>query len=328
MISSRNRNIVVKSQFNINGSRGKDAGKFVSDYVSRDSATEASQAYIPNPNVPPVQGDGVAFTLDQTAITRDKTLQIAQHVQDLHQTGKRAIQQMVISFDPDYLIEQKIVPDDIEIIRKGDYRESYDDVRLRHAVRSGLQSLIDNEGYRDGKAVACIQWDTRHLHVHAVVYEDATKLSRMRGSEEKGVIKESSLNRMAYDVDRHLSVTKTNTRVPNVKRLIPHLDAEEPKKEPISADVPEPVYVNQFLELIKKQEQQAELEKQQAEAENERIEAHLDDDNVSASERRKRQHRATESLQTTLNETRNLEAQKIANKLLNDEEIHENNPKL
>ena len=129
MIKSRDRNIVIKSQFNIHGSRGKDAGKFIADYVSRKSATDPSQAYRPDPNRIPKEGDGVAFTLDETAITRDATLDVARHVQDLHATGRRAIQQMVISLSPDYLVKERLVPEDLEVLHKGDYRYEYDDVR-------------------------------------------------------------------------------------------------------------------------------------------------------------------------------------------------------
>lgn len=259
MIKSRNRNIVIVSQFNINGSRGKDAGKFISDYVSRDSATDASTAYVPDPLTPPVQGDGVAFTLDRSFITRDETLDIADHVQKLHQTGTRAIQQMVISFDPDYLVKQGIVGEDTTIIRKGDYRNEYDDVRLRHAVRSGLQSLIDREGYRDGKAIACIQWDTRHLHVHAVVYEDAQKIGRVRGKEEKGVIKASSFNQLTYDVERYLNYSKTPHKPPSAKKLLPTRVIENNTREKAPIVAVEPVYVNEFLRIIEERKRAAEL---------------------------------------------------------------------
>lgn len=262
MIKSRGRNVVVMSQFNIHGSRGKDAGKFISDYVSRDTATSPSTAYVPNPNKVPVQGDGVAFTLDSTAISRDETLKIAEHVQDLHATGKRAIQQMVISFDPDYLIQEHLVDENTPIIKNGDYRDVYDDVRLRHAVRNGLQSLVDREGYRDGKAIACIQWDKTHLHVHAVVYEDAAKLSRIRGHEEKGVIKESSFNQLTYDVNRHLELTKTHGQVPNEKSLIPNIMETHEDKKPLK-DVPEPTYVNNFLRLIEERKRAQALRSQQ-----------------------------------------------------------------
>lgn len=222
MIPNRNKNIVVKTQFNIHGSRGRDAGKFVADYVSRDSATDKSMSYIPESDKIPEDGDGVAFTFDSTAISRAETLSIAEHVQELHETGRHAIQQMVISFDPDYLVEQGLVPSDVEILNKGDYRFQYDDIRLRHAVISGLQGMVDNEGYTDGRMISAIQHDTLHLHVHAVVYENSQKLGRERGYEEKGVLKQSSLNQLAYDLDRELTLTKTPACIVQA-RLIPEV---------------------------------------------------------------------------------------------------------
>ena len=92
----RERNIVIKTQFNINGSRGKNVGRFISDYVARDAATDICTAYIPNPNKPYEKGDGVAFTLNSTAITKQETLDLANHVQELFEQGNRAIEQMVI----------------------------------------------------------------------------------------------------------------------------------------------------------------------------------------------------------------------------------------
>ena len=165
---------------------------------------------------------------------------------------------MVISFEPDYLIQEHLVPEDIEIHRKGDYRNQYDDVRLRHAVQHGLQSLIDVEGYRDGKAVACIQRDTNHLHVHAVVYEDAKKIARVRGREEKGVIKKSSFNLLAHDIDRYLEFTKMPGLVPNTKNLVPEEDIKDDRPQhvvPESQPVAEPVYVDAYLQILQQKRQ-------------------------------------------------------------------------
>lgn len=260
MINSRNRQIVIMSQFNINGSRGKDAGKFISDYISRDSATSTSLAYRPNPNKPFHDGDGVAFTLSNIAVTRDEVLNTANHVQELFETGKRAIQQMVISFDPEYLKAQNLVPQNIQVLNKGDYQNKYDDVRIRDSVRQGLQSLVDFEGYNDGKAIACIQWDTRHLHVHAVVYEDSNKIARKRGYEEKGVLKQSSLNQMAYDIDRQLTLTRQNNLVVNQEKLLP-LDVRQDKKNTVKTpdtQINAP-YVDQYLRLIEEHKREKEL---------------------------------------------------------------------
>lgn len=270
MIKSRGSNIVVMSQFNINGSRGANAGKFVSDYVSRESATDPSMAYVPNPNTVPVDGDGVAFTLDNLATTRKETLDVADHVQDLHKTGKRAIQQLVISFDPDYLKDIGIVPEDVEIKKKGDYRGQYDDIRMRLAVNQGIQALIDREGYRDAKAIACIQRDTRHLHVHAVIYEDAPKIGRMHGKEERGMIKASSLNQLTFDINRGLENSFGGKVIPTEKSLVP--DDVEDRPEPIELpEVPEPVYVNHYLDLIrqmKKRRAEQEAAKEREEQDN------------------------------------------------------------
>lgn len=266
MSVKRNRNIVVKSQFNINGSRGKHVGGFITDYVSRPDATSPSASYIPSPMHVPVQGDGVSFTLDKTALTRQETLDIAEHVEELHQGGKRAIQQMVISFDPDYLVEQKVVDPTAEIVRRGDYAGHYDDVRLRHAIRQGFYGLLDNDKYVDGKMIAAIQHDTTHLHVHAVLYEDGDEIGRKHGKEERGVIKESSLNQLAHNIDRELTRTQpilaptpSQLEVTNVKK-----DATPRLRE---QDAPSMPYIDTYLELL-----QYTLDKQRAEeAEKQRL---------------------------------------------------------
>lgn len=228
MIPNRDRNIVIKSQFNIGGSRGKSVKGFISDYVSRDSACDASTSYTPDPMKIPVQGDGVGFTLNATAINRDEVLRLADRVEDLFLEGNRAIQQMVVSFDHEYLREQGIVDDDVTIRKKNDYRYNYDDVRLRHAIRDGVQSLVDLEGYRDAQMVGAIQHDTTHLHAHLVVYEGFPKLARMRGNEEKGVIKESSFHQMAYDIDR--SLTNSRKLSTSEKKLFPNRNKKEKPK--------------------------------------------------------------------------------------------------
>lgn len=258
MISSRNRNIIVSSQFNINGSRGKDAGKFIRDYISRDSATDQATAYH-HPLANQIQaGDGVAFTSTANAISRKELLTIADRVQELHQTGKRAIQQMVISFDPDYLVAEKLVDSDLEVIKKGDYRGQYDDSRIRHAVRAALQNMIELEGYDDGRSVSCIQWDTRHLHVHTVVYENG-KIQRWHYKEEKGVIRQSSLNQLTYEIDRNLENTKAKNilLVPCLKNMMPIRYDESAKRKKVT----EPLtptkqddslkYLNDYVQMMR-----------------------------------------------------------------------------
>lgn len=255
MIKSRGSNVIVRSQFNIGGSRGKSVKGFITDYVSRDDACDPSMSYI-SPSGTSAQGDGVAFTLDNTSISRAETLRIADVVEGYLHEGNRAIQQMVISFAPDYLVEQGIVDADVEVMKKGDYQFQYDDVRLRHAVRFGVQAMVDAENYRDPQMVAAIQHDTLHLHVHVVVYENYPELSRVRGREERGVIKPSSFNQLTDAIDRHLTMTKSST-VPNEKKLVPRQSKVVVKPiEPVRFDVSQWVrYMEIFEDLEKMREE-------------------------------------------------------------------------
>lgn len=254
----KNRNVVVKTQFNINGSRGKDAGAFISDYVARDSATDVSTAYVPIEGVPIEQGDGVTFTLREGAISRQDTLALAAHVQTLHKEGDRAIEQMVLSFDPAYLVERGIVSEDAMILARGGYRYNYDDVRIRHAVQQGMMAMIENEGYYDGNMVAAIQSDTLHLHVHAVVYENHEQIARKYGREERGVIRQSSLNRLLHRMDEDLKQTQAQGLVVTQRHLSPQ---ELPDVNHYEMDVQDEdvAFVNRYLEILQEQEREEAL---------------------------------------------------------------------
>lgn len=256
----RNRDIVVKTQFNIGGSRGKSVRGFIADYVARGAATDPSMGYLPPTDRPVEEGDGVAFTLNRTAISKQETLALADHVEELFQQGDRAIQQMVFSFDPQYLADQGLVSADLSVLEKGGYKYNYDDIRLRHCVQAGVSALLENEGYYDGEMVAAIQSDTYHLHVHAVVYEDGSKYTRKHGKEERGVLKESSLNRLSHAMDRYLENTKDLSCVPTQRMLLPE---SVPKRLETTVDASsvQTAYVDKYLMLLEAKEREKALEK-------------------------------------------------------------------
>ncbi len=255
----RGHDIVIKSQFNINGSRGKTVGKFISGYVTRDAATDASVSWVPPVDRPPVKGDGVAFTLNSTAISRDETLALADHVEELFQRGDRAIQQMVFSFSPEYLEEAGIVPEGIDVLEKGAYRYKYDDVRLRHAVQAGVQAMCEHEKYCNPQMAAAIQSDTMHLHVHAVVWEDGMDYSRRRGREEKGIIKGSSLNKCSSQIKRSLESTKDLSCVPVQQYLTPYW--LEDQDEPVF--VQEPDFLEEYKRMLEEMEKNQQAQENQ-----------------------------------------------------------------
>ena len=257
----RTKSVVVKTQFNIHGSRGKDVGHFISDYVARDAATDPCTAYLPPTDRPMEQGDGVAFTMDSTAISRQETLDLAAEVQTIFEEGNRAIEQLVISFSPDYLVEQGLVPDGLSMMNRGDYRYNYDDVRLRHAVQAGISAMLENDGYYNGNMVAAIQSDTLHLHVHAVVYERGDVFLRKHGKEERGLLKESSLNRLNYHMDRYLESTKDLSVVPTLRLLIPHLLSES-KSDVFVPTKQDTAFVDKYLQLLEEQEREKALRRE------------------------------------------------------------------
>lgn len=258
-MEKRGHDIVIKTQFNINGSRGKSVGKFISGYVTRDAATDASVSWIPPADRPPVLGDGVAFTLDATAISRDETLALADRAEELFQKGDRAIQQMVFSFSPEYLVESGIVPADVDVLEKGAYKYRYDDVRLRHAVQAGVHAMCEHEKYSCPQMAAAIQSDTMHLHVHAVVWEDGMSYSRKRGREEKGVIKGSSLARCSSQIKRSLESTKDLSCIPIQQYLTPYWLTED--SEPVF--VQEPAFLEEYRRIMEEIEKEREASMQQ-----------------------------------------------------------------
>lgn len=258
-MAKRNRDIVIKTQFNINGSRGKSVKNFIAGYVTRDAATDASLCWVPPVDRPPVKGDGVAFTLDSTAISREETLALADHVEELFQRGDRAIQQMVFSFTPEYLQESGIVPEGVDVLQRGDYKYKYDDVRLRHAVQAGVHAMCEHEKYCNPQMAAAIQSDTMHLHVHAVVWEDGINYSRRRGKEEKGVIKGSSLSRCSSQIKRSLESTKDLSCVPTQQFLTPYWLGEE--TEPFF--VQEPEFVNEYQRILEEMSKEQQIQDMQ-----------------------------------------------------------------
>lgn len=251
-MTKRSRDVVIKTQFNINGSRGGSVKGFITDYVARDAATDPSVAWVPPVDRAPVQGDGVTFTLDATAISREETFALADRAEELFQKGDRAIQQMVFSFSPEYLKKAGIVPEEVDVLQKGAYRYQYDDVRLRHAVQAGVHAMCEHEKYCNPQMAAAIQSDTMHLHVHAVVWENGVSYSRRRGKEEKGIIKGSSLNRCSSQIKRSLESTKDLSCVPTQQYLTPYylFDREE------ILPVQEPEFVNEYLKLLEDMEQE------------------------------------------------------------------------
>lgn len=233
----RSRNIVIKSQFNIGGSRGKSVKHFITQYVSRESAVKPVFGYRPQKPTYEV-GDGSCFTFSKTAISRDNVLKIADRVEELFLTNKRAIQQLVISFDADYLKEMNIVDKNTTVLNKGDYEDKYDELRLRHVIRRGVHEIAERDGYHNPKMIGTIQHDTHHIHAHVVLYEDSDKkIGRKYKNEERGMLKQKSFYHGSQEMERVLYKTR-KINVTRDKMLLTKTSInEQDKKEELVSDV-------------------------------------------------------------------------------------------
>ena len=257
----RSKNIVIKSQFNIGGSRGKSVKGFITQYVSRESAVKPLLGYRPkNPTYE--VGDGACFTFSKTAISRDNVLKIADRVEELFKTNKRAIQQLVISFDSEYLKEMNVVDKDLQVLKKGDYENKYDDLKLRHVIRRGVHEIAERDGYSNPKMIGTIQHDTHHIHAHVVLYEDTEKkVGRKHGKEERGMIKQKSFHHGTQEMERVLTKNK-KIRVTRDKMLLENTSSNtkskpvemESKVEVSNFDIMQEYLNLIYLQKIKEQE--------------------------------------------------------------------------
>lgn len=239
-------------------------GSFISGYVARESACDTSLSYVPEG--PAEEGDGICFTKRATAIPKRECLRTAKQVQQLFDKGDRAIQQLVISFSPEYLTQMGLVPAAVPILERGDYTGWYDDVRLRYALRSGLATLLERDGYHHGDFIGAIQSDTLHLHAHVVAWEDGVTVGRRKGAEEKGLLKDSSLRRLSAEIHRSLEHSKDLSVIPVPKLLYAQKEVqtdEQVRAEQEMIPMPMTDALEKYLLYLKWMEEQ-ELEEEQS----------------------------------------------------------------
>lgn len=115
--------------------------------------------------------------------------------------------------------------------------------------------MMENDGYYDGNMVAAIQSDTLHLHVHVVAYENGSKYPRKHGKEERGVLRESSLNRLAHNIDRYMESTKDLSCVPTQRFLTPEW-IDDGKRDVIGETKQDTSFLDRYLILLQEQERE------------------------------------------------------------------------
>lgn len=212
------------------GSRGGTPGNYILRYMAREDATEiATPVTLNNENyilrymarkdaVESLDSEaeiqrslkrnqrlgGIAFGNDNISMSHKELVQASKSIQDAFMQGK-TVMKTVISFEEQYLRDNKIIADNFEYKRKGDYRGNIDQLKLRHAISNGIEHM--SRDYDDLKYVGIIQVDTAHVHCHLAMV-DMGKGNITDDGTQKGKISATTKAKMRRGIDLALDDTK------------------------------------------------------------------------------------------------------------------------
>lgn len=229
--------IVVKNEYTIKGSNGKGSrgstpGAYVTDYMSRDMATETltpvrlndQEAYITRymaredaaeriddkddvkPEFRGLQRQGgLAFGKGDVSMSDEKLKAVSSEIQKCFDEGKTVLK-TVLSFDEEYLRENGIIPEDFVCKKKGDYRGNVDQMKLRMSIMNGMEKI--SKDFDDLQYVGVIQVDSMHVHCHLAMV-DRGEGNLMPDGTQKGKLTASQKDRMRRGVDLYLDESKS-----------------------------------------------------------------------------------------------------------------------
>jgi len=230
------RSIVIVNEYTINkngkGSRGSSPGNYVVEYMSREKATETltpvrllnHDDYIKRymarkeavehlddrdeikPKFKKMQKyGGVAFGYGSISMSDEKLRQASKDIQTQFENGKTVLK-TVLSFDEEYLRENKIIPEDFVCKKRGDFRGHIDQMKLRMSIMHGLDVLAKD--YDDLQYVGVIQVDTEHVHCHLAMVDRGVGNITPDGTQ-KGKLSSAQKDKLRRHIDLYLDDAKT-----------------------------------------------------------------------------------------------------------------------
>lgn len=179
-----------------------DTEDYVVRYMARESAVENALS-VENLKADMRQIDGmggVAFGYGSFSLSDAKLKSAAKDIQKNFDAGKTVLK-TVISFDPQYLKERKIVDDDFEIHERGDYRGNIDQMKLRMAIMNGMDKL--GRTFDDMQYIGVIQVDTKHVHCHLAIVDRGRGRLAQDGTQ-KGKITSAEQTALRRGIDMYL----------------------------------------------------------------------------------------------------------------------------
>lgn len=228
--------IVIVNEYTINnggtGSRGSTPGDYVSEYMSRNGATETltpvrlleQEDYITRymareeavesisersdvkPEFRNIQRQaGVAFGYGSVSLSDEKLRLASKDIQEQFDKGKTVLK-TVLSFDEQYLRETGIIPEGFVCRKPGDFRGNIDQMKLRLGIMNGLNALAKD--YDDLQYVGVIQVDTMHVHCHLAMVDRGEGNITSDGTQ-RGKISAAQKAKLRRNIDLYLDETKS-----------------------------------------------------------------------------------------------------------------------
>lgn len=180
----------------------RDLDKYVTRYMARDYATEiADSAFEVAEESTGVTGlGGRGFGYGSVSLGHDQIMAASKDIQKHYDNG-HTVYKTIISFDHDYLVKHKLVPEDFVPTNKGDYSGVVDHMKLRMAIMHGLDRMSTK--YDDLRYVGTIQTDTMHVHCHLAMF-DAGDGNITKHGQQRGVIPQGHFMFLRRGIDASL----------------------------------------------------------------------------------------------------------------------------
>ncbi len=217
------------------GSKGSSPGAFVTQYMARKAATEtlapikrertddfilrymAREQATESVSVTDSRQlkqkmsratglGGVSFGYGEVSLSHAQLKAASEDLQSLFEAGHTWMGS-VLSFDQEYLREHKLIPEDFQCKKRGDYRGHLDQMKLRLAIMKGMDRM-GRLLYDDLRYVAVIQVDTEHVHCH-IAMVDAGVGTRTADGTQKGKIGDRAKSILRRGIDSWLDEKQT-----------------------------------------------------------------------------------------------------------------------
>ena len=239
---SLKQDIVIVNEYSVKdkktgkGSRGSTPGDYVTRYMARDNATETASfvahrvddfvlEYMARTTATESafeeikkeyeqrdeKWDGVAFNHRKLSLSKKELKDQADRIQQGFDKGK-TVMKTVISFDTEYLREHGIIPEDLIVAEKGDFRSNVDQMKLRQAIFAGLEAFSSE--YDDLEYVGVIQVDTLHVHTHLTLI-DMGRGNLTEDGTQRGKLSDRGMMKIRRQIDASLNESKAVAFMPS-----------------------------------------------------------------------------------------------------------------